>query len=232
MKKIFFSTLVLTLMATALFAQKKVKKEGVVKYKVTDIDSKDMQAQMMKGSTVEAHISEDKTFSTMSMMGGMVTIKSYEDKKEGELVTLMNMMAKKMKIHLTAEDIKKREAENGAKDMSVEYTYDKSVNKEIAGYNCYQATGKDANGSEMILYITEKIDLNPGKLSNQAGIDYKNLDGFPLEYTIKRNGLSMTFTAQNVSAKLDKSIFEYNDEGYEKVNPEDLGKMMGGGLGL
>ncbi len=237
MKKLFLALTLLSFMTTASFAQKKIKEEVKIQYKVTDVDADNMQASMMKGSTMEMFVSEKKTCTVMSIMGGMVSIKSYTDKESKEITTLMDMMAKKMKINLTAEDIEeakkkqKSDVEEGQEQASsIEYTYDKKNTKEIAGYKCYQAKGKDANGNEMTLYITDKIDVNMGDMANQAGIDYASLEGFPMEYTIKNPMFSMTYTAQEVKADFDKDVFIINDEGYEEVDPEDLSKM--GGLGF
>lgn len=225
MKKIFLSILALSLITTSMFAQKKIKGEGFVKYTITDV--KGEGAEMMKGTMLNIFITEDKSHTDMNMMDGMMLIKIYVDTKNKEATMLMDVMGKKtsVKIDLTKEEIKEMK-EEGSKTV---YTYDKKITKKILGYKCYQVKVKSAKGNEMIMFITEKIDLKPATaegMGDQSGIDYNSLKGFPLEYTIVvKQGTAMTYTAKEVSGKVDESVFDIDDEGYKKMSMEEFSKM-------
>jgi GLPGLI family protein len=227
MKRILFSALVFCLAATTVFAQKKIKDTGYVKYEITEIKSQDAMAGMLKGSTMETYIGKGQSRTCMNMMGGMVMIDTYSG-KDGSAVTLMNMMGQKSKSVVSKEDVVKAQNDGAMKDMK--FTYNKRKTKTIAGYKCHQAKTKMEDGSELILYVTNKILMSPS-IGGQSGLNFVGLKGFPLEFSIQQQGMEMTFSAKEVEGKVKSSDFEYDDSGYKEMDPSELGNM-GGGLGF
>lgn len=228
MKKTLLSLAVLCFLVTSTFAQGKIKGNGFVKYEITAVESDDPMAGMLKGSTMAMYISDTNMRTSMNMMGGMMEMDVI--KKGDDTVMLMSMMGKKIKVQQPEEAAdKSKVADNG-----MTYTANKKKTKEIAGYKCFQVVGKAKDGPEMTFYVTNKINLSPeGSGGMTQGIEYDKLGGFPLEFTVGGGDQGMTFTAKEVSGKLSKNAFEYNDEGYEEMTMEELEKMgMGGGMGF
>ena len=60
------------------------------------------------------------------------------------------------------------------------------------------------------------------------GLEAFDLDGFPLEYSMIMDQVSMTYQAQEISEKIDESEFEIDESGYRKVSLEEFMKSMGG----
>ncbi|MGK0388866.1 MAG: hypothetical protein ACI94Y_001598 [Maribacter sp.] len=230
MKKILFSLAILCFVATSMFAQKKISGEGLIKYTITDVKTEDQMAGMMKGSTMDIYVSDNKTRTKMNMMMGMMTMDIIKD-GDDEAIMLMNMMAKKIKVVMSKEDLGKSKDKQKGTMNEMTYTANKKDTKEIAGYKCHKVVGKSKDGSQMTFYITEKIKLFPKGGGMAEAIQFDKIGGYPLEFSIDQGGVAMTFSAQSVTSKLEKDAFEYNDEGYEEMSPEELGKM-GAGMGL
>ena len=150
---------------------------------------------------------------------------------EDEAVMLMKMMANKIKVVMSKEDLEKSKEQQKGTMSEMTYTPNKKDTKEIAGYKCHKVVGKSKDGSEMTFYVTEKIKLFPKGGGMAEAIQFDKIGGYPLEFSIDQGGVAMTFSAKSVGSKLEKDAFEYDDEGYEEMTPEELGKM-GGGMGL
>ena len=230
MKKTLFSLAILCFVATSMFAQKKITDEGVIKYTITDVKTEDAMAGMMKGSTMDMYVSGDKTRTKMNMMMGMMTMDIIKD-GDDEAVMLMNMMAKKIKVVMSKEDLDKTKDKQKDTMTEMTYTANKKDTKEIAGYKCHKVVGKSKDGTQMTFYVTDKIKLFPKGGGMAEAIQFDQIGGYPLEFSVDQGGVAMTFTAKSVGSKLEKDAFEYDDEGYEEMTPEELGKM-GGGMGL
>lgn len=230
MKKTLFSLAILCFVATSIFAQTKINGKGIIKYTVTDVKTDDAMSGMMKGSTMEMYVSGDKTRTKMNMMMGMVTMDVIKE-GEGKPVMLMQMMAKKIKLVVSDEDIEKAKEQPNAATEGMTYTKNKKNTKEIQGYKCHQVVGKAKDGSTMTFYVTDKIKLTPQGGGMAETIPFEELGGHPLEFSMNQGGVELTFSATSVTSKLEKDAFKYNDEGYEEMTPEELGKM-GGGLGF
>lgn len=229
MKKTLLSLAVICFLATSVFAQKKIKGEGFVKYEITDVQSDDAMAGMMKGSTMEMYITKKNQRTTINMMGGMMVMDMIMIGDE-DPVMLMDMMGNKIKMAEPEEDAK-AEAETTVEASGMTYKQNKKKTKEIAGYKCFQVIGKDKSGQEMTFYVTDKISLTPEGSGMTGAIEYDKIGGFPLEFTVGMGKESMTFTAKKVSGDISKDAFEYSEEGYEEMSPEELGSM-GQGLGF
>ena len=91
----FFLIIGLVLTFFQINAQKTLS-EGTVEMEVTEIKTDDpalaAQMEMMKGSLVKMYFTTDKYLSHMSMMGGMVDMKSFVSQKEDKMNLFFDMM--------------------------------------------------------------------------------------------------------------------------------------------
>jgi len=95
--------------------------------------------------------------------------------------------------------------------------------KIIAGYKCKKNILTDTANNSYVLWITDKLPTY--KNQNLPNID---LGGFPMEYSIENNGMSIRMTASKVVEKnIPDSEFTI-PEGYEKKTAEEMGELMKG----
>ncbi len=147
------------------------------------------------------------------VMGGSQTVIVDNEKKESHI--LMDMIGQKIDVYLDREAIEKAEEE--VKEPIIK---DLNGTKTILGYRCKKASITNVEtGIEQIVFFTKKIDITHK--------DFKSLKGFPLEYQVTSNGMSMKIVATDVTqTKLSPSIFEI-PEGYEQMTMEELNQMFG-----
>lgn len=218
-------------------AQKELT-EGTIIMELTEIESDDpamgAQLSMLKGSSNSIYFDKNQTLTKMDMMGGMVEMAILADNKtrEGFMLFNMDMMGKKVKINITEEDVAKQKADAKTNNMTV--TYDKTDTKKIAGYNCYKATisSPDMQGATVVAYVTKEITIKADVIQ---GVSSDIVDGFPLEYSIGAQGMSMVYTTTDIKDSVDKSVFTIDTAGYEEQSMEEFQKSMGamgGGMGF
>ncbi len=144
-------------------------------------------------------------------LGDQITI---NDVKSGKSTVLMNMMGQKIALSTDGAD---REFEPVVEELD--------GTKEIAGYLCkqvkYSIPGKD--GGEDVsytIYYSEEI-------GSEANTQFPGLNGFPMEYVIEAQGMTITYTAKKVTEeKVSKDLAKIPD-GYELMTYEEFLKMMG-----
>lgn len=218
MKKTLFCLAIFCLMATSIFAQKKIKNKGHVTYKMemSRMGEEPETAAILGDMTIEIYMSGKDTRMNINAMGGMIKI-GYIQKDGEKPVTLMDMMGQKMRQN--AEE----QAPASVPDMT--YAVNKRNTKKIAGYKCHQVVATADDGTEVILYVTKKIKLNLPKGGMLDIIDFDKFDGYPLECSIGGEGEAITFTAQEVGRDLEKNTFEYDKEAYKEMSDEEMGGM-------
>lgn len=203
-------------------AQKKLGKEGVIHYKVTEVKSDIPGLEIMKGSTQNISFSTQKHQMDMSMMGGIVETQTITDVSSGTSTILMNLMGKKIQLELTKEEVKQKMDEKTA----FTFTYYKKDKKKIAGYKCRKVIGKSKEGIEVILYVSKKITPKQTYFSEL----YPGLKGFPLEFTLSTStemgAFQMTYQAEEVVRTLAENSFSI-PEGYEKMTSKEFQEQVG-----
>lgn len=208
---------------------------GYVKMEIIDIKANDpsIQAQvgMMKGTVTEVFFNKEKSLTSMSMMGGMMETKTLVNlsDKTGFMLFNMEMLGQKVKVDLT-ETMQKQDKES--KDLNLDVKYFPEEKKEILGYSCYKAVIKQNMGgqdTELILYITEDIENASSPIQ---GIDGKKIKGYPLEYSVNAQGVSMIYSATELKKDIDPKVFELSTEGYEEKTMDEFQKSMGGMGGM
>lgn len=219
MKKIF-SLLTGLLLTVGSFAQ---ITEGKIKFNL-EFNSPDpaMQAQfaMLKGSTMLMYFSPEFNRTEMNM-GMFVQTTTVADIKSQETLMLMGgMMGKK------ATKMNTKEAEgNETAELDVEQT---TETKKIAGYKCTKYIVTTEEGDVVNIWTTEELS------ASKEGLKFvdKKIQGFPLEFEVAAEGMTMVFSATEV----EKGLKKYNKKelfsmeipsDYEVISLDDWQGMGG-----
>ena len=165
------------------------------------------------------------------MLGGMVEINKLTYSETGKAVTYVNSLGDKMMVDSSDSNLENLTKEQKEKLEGILVEYDVTDTKDILGYKCNKATitgGADYPIS-FVLYVTDELNISSKMVQ---GLEAFDLDGFPLEYSMIMDQVSMTYQAQEISEKLDESEFEIDESGYRKVSLEEFMKSMGGFGGI
>ena len=230
MTKRLLSVLFLAFFIVAGYSQMSLDK-GEVKMEITDISSDNeqmaMQLEMMKGSQTSVYFDKDSYSSQMSMMGGMVNIKTYSNSGANTFDMLMDAMGQKMWVASSLDE----SVDNKEKEMTdkMKIEYDKDDVKEILGYKCYKVKvtnpEADANALSMSGYVTEDIKTNANIIQ---GLQTLKFEGFTLEFTVVNPMMSMTMTAIEVNKDFDSAKLVPVTEGFKKMTMDEFKASMGG----
>jgi len=224
--KNFLSIFILSLFTLSAFSQKTLDK-GTILMEITDIKSEDPQMAMMleamKGSQTEIVFDDQKYTTNMSMMGGMVEMKSTVDKAKNEMNLLFQMMGQKMWVPSTLDDAQSPKDKLIAEKSKV--TYDKSQTKIINGYNCYQMeiTNPEMGDIKIKGYISEDIKTKANIIQGFQTLEFA---GFPMEYTMDNGQFSITMSTMKVTDTVDPTKFNLDTKGYQKLTMEEFQSKM------
>jgi len=211
----------LLLLGITATAQTQLKK-GSVTYSMTmPATSEEMAA--MGESTITVHFDEKTQATDMSMMGGMMLMKTIipsENKKDSKMT--MEVMGMKYEITDVGEEANKAANGIGNLDNATDVVYDKKDIKDILGFKCYKATITMVDNSISTYYITDAIAPQTTDASAKV-----KLTGYPLEMTVKTEQGDMVMKAIKFSKETPAEAFKIG-EGYTKVTMEEFQKQMGG----
>lgn len=185
-------------------------------------DNPDMQMAigMMQESSMDLFVLGSKTRVDMKM-GTMMELSTITDQSE-EVLMLMSGMFGKNAIVTSVSELEKNKEEFPEPTLTL---IDKT--KNIKGFTCKKALLTDADGNESLFWYTDEIVVS------KKGQSYlsSNVPGFPLEYSIKVNGMTMVLTVSEIVKKLDKSQkknFEIKiPEGYTEMTLDQLQGLGG-----
>lgn len=192
--------------------------EGHVNYLITTTtNNPDMQMAigMMKDSKMDIYFSDKATRSDFKM-GLMMNVSTISNFDTQEVLSLMDGMGSKSATKNTLSEMT-----TNSSDLTVTYTEE---TKTILDFKCKKAVVKDETGTESFIWFTEDLKI---KVDGQNYFNTQ-VKGFPLEFEINNNGLTMKFIAANFENKLtDKDqLFDMTvPEGYELKTPEELMKI-------
>ncbi len=215
------------------FSQKSLS-EGKIVMEISTVTSEDPQTaqmlEMMKGSQTEINFNKAGHSTKMSIMGGMVEVKTYTNTGDKKFDMLMDMMGQKMWIASTLDEMAKDE--QAKKAMETKVNYDKNDKKTILGYNCYGMSMSSPENPDMVIkgYVTEDIKTDANIIQGFQAVKFS---GFPMEYTVKTEAMTMTMTAKEIKETVDAATFVVKTDGYTKMTMEEFKAKMGGmGAGL
>lgn len=222
-KNLIASLFILTIAFTAgiSFAQKPGSPfKGVINYKVSYPDSKmEANQQAMLPQSLKVSLYGNKAKIEVAMASLNQTILMDSDQKT--TTVLLDMMGQKV-----AMKPNKKAERPDAKEPVVKILPE---TKEIAGFLCKKAEisfgDEKSKGTPLIVYFTEAIGNNKIFYENE----YRTLQGIPMEFQYKMQGMSMLLTASSVEkGKVTNRDFEVPSD-YKEMTPEQLREMFGGG---
>jgi GLPGLI family protein len=194
--------------------------EGVITY---TISTDNAQAQsMMQSASIKVYIKGDQS-KTVSDMGMYKSIVFADKKTPNDPIVLVEVMGNKYQL----KNDKTKKDDDKAPD--IKYT---DETKTVAGYNCHKAevtvTGKDGQTYVSNVYYTEDLPHYSG-----GSGQFKGLKGFPLEYNMKQQGMTMSLSASSVDKQSVSDDAFKVPAGYKLMTQEemqaDLQKSMGSG---
>jgi len=206
--------LLLSLLSSTLLAQSNF--EGKIMYTITYTDMpaemKGYEAMLPKDITIQ--IKGNKSRVEQNQMMGKNVVVSDMDQKNGFME--MDMGGQKLRMNISTAEF----TDESNKMSNIEYL---DETKTILGYPCKKAIMKDESGQmAMTVYYTDKIN-------NKAQMEFIGLKGFPLEYSMTQQNMSMQMVVTDISEEsISDANFEKSD-GYKDISQADLQKMMGGG---
>ena len=215
MKKYLTTFIILTLFTLTSFGYQK-ELQGELTYEITYLKLPDEMEGMesMLPKTMSIFLRGSKTLLIQQVMGGSQSIIADEATNTADI--LMDMMGQKIHIHMTKEELEAEE-----KNMSKPTFEYFSGTKKILGYKCKKAEVTDAEGEKSIVWYSPRIKFRHR--------EYKDLNGYPLEYETSKNGTIIRTTATRLDkTKVPDERFLVPD-GYTTMTMEELTKMMGEG---
>lgn len=187
--------------------------EGKIIFTISYADMPaEMTAMLPKDMTI--YIKGNKSKVEQNQMMGKQVVVSDLGQQNGFME--MNISGQKIRINISTAEFK-QEAEQMT---NIEYL---NETKTIVGYPCKKAIMKDETGQmTMTVFYTEKIN-------NKAQTKFVGLKGFPLQYTMTQQNMTLEMTASEISKESVSDAIFNKSEGYKEMSQADLQKMMGGG---
>lgn len=212
----------LILVSAIVLSQKKSDFEGTIKFRIdyTEMDEAfaAYASMMPKDFILKIKGENSRMEQNMGMAGSSIVI---TNKKNKQIITLMDIMGSKYKMLTPMETNETKEVAN---DYSIVYL---NETKQIAGYTCKKAEVHNKTSGEVLtLFYSEELasDYFPNLPK-----EYETLKGFPMEYEIAQETMRMTITVNEVKKeKLPPSEFEAPAD-YKEVTQGELMEMFGGG---
>lgn len=188
--------------------------EGLITYEIsyTEMPAELKGQEAMLPKNIFVYYKNELTMvdQSMGMMGQMKVI---ANAKENSTHMYMNMMGSKYIIKM----------DNTQETDDLKYSVLDGT-ESILGYKCQKIMYKTDEGESMTLYYTKEI---PAAKANQ---NFKGIDGTPLKYSLKANGMTMMVIAKSVEKKkIDKSNFELPKD-VEVMTYDEFQKKMGLGF--
>lgn len=198
---------------------KKDIKEGVIEFKSEAVFEKDNGSMSVPDKMV-VKFKDGYVAAELEAGMGFAKMKFISDPVKKEFLSQVFFIMEKKQSKMDFEEMKK--TNYYLPDYEVEYG---KKTKEIAGYNCKNATIKFKDGTPSYeIWYTKDISIKDPNWSNA----YYKVDGVLMDYRLKKYGLELHFTATSVSeATIDSSYFTIPAE-FEPVKNADLEKLFEG----
>lgn len=189
--------------------------EGSVSYKVIQVDGPTYLKSMIRGGKASVHIKGKLVNAELTIMNGMMHSQTITDHKTDTSYMLNDMMGKKTAVLL----------EDPTLGDTIKINYFKEETKQILGYTCHKAVLKSKKGITTV-YVTDDIPVK-----SQLSRFYKELSGFPLEYELTRDGVTMTFQASAINHESPPVSKFLIPEDFKRMTISEFESMMGGPIG-
>ncbi len=212
-------TIVLLMLTTAgsftAAAQKKVSELTLVyDASISTGDTQPKLADAFDGATTTVYIKG--TLSRSEMSSALASFTTIHDARTGAAVVLQEISGQKLLIKMTAENWKdKNKRYEGITFKPTDET------KIIAGYKCTKAIATMKDGSTFTVYYTR--DIMPE--NSDYNVQFKNLDGLPLEYELIQGKLKIKYTVSKINMNpVPASKFDIPKSGYRELTYEESRK--------
>lgn len=224
MKKLFLLVVILTtVLINESYSQKKSKvSEGRVIYEISlDGEIDGMMAAMLPTEIVMKFKGTKCRTEMVTAMAENITLSDQKDPNAG--LILLDVMGSKYAMKVDPAKIEEQKKKLPEYDVTIS-----TETKEIAGYMCKKAILKNkSNNEETYIFYSESLPFLENSLTSQ----FKNLQGMPLEFNSKMNGLNMTMKAKSIEKlKIADSEFIASPE-FKLVTEEELMRELSGGIG-
>lgn len=193
--------------------------EGTITFAATWTGGDNVPAEMVDAfpKEITTYYKDGKSFSGMeiNLMGQTMKMNVVMETTPMKMTMLMDMMGQKIGIVSSEEDMK-----SIMDTIQISYEY-LDFKKQIAGYNCQKVIAKMGSGQTMELFVTKELVMP----QSQYTMTFKGLQGTPLEFTQKQNGLTVKMVASSIKeAKVDTSKFTI-PEGYMMMTMKEAAAM-------
>lgn len=217
MKKLVWIAL-LSWVSHVSLAQKTFK-EGVITFAATWSGGDNVPAEMVEAfpKEITTYYKDGRSYSGMeiNMMGQTMKMNVVMESTPAKMTMLMDMMGQKIGIVSSEEDMK---AILDTIQISYEYL---DFKKKIAGYDCQKVIAKMGSGQTMEMFVTKDLILP----QSQYTMNFKGLQGTPLEFSQLQNGLTVKMVASSiVEASVDSGKFVI-PEGYMMMTMKEAAAM-------
>lgn len=196
-------------------AQKKVSELTLVyDASISTGDTQPKLADAFDGATTTVYIKG--TLSRSEMSSALASFTTIHDARTGSAVVLQEISGQKLLIKMTAENWKdKNKRYEGITFKPTDET------KIIAGYKCTRAIATMKDGSTFTVYYTR--DIMPE--NSDYNVQFKNLDGLPLEYELIQGKLKIKYTVSKINMNpVPASKFDIPKSGYRELTYEESRK--------
>ena len=212
--------ILIALFSLIMHAQKKVAELTLVyDAAISTGDNQPKLADAFDGATTTVYIKG--TMSRSEMSSALASFTSIHDSRTGAAVVLQEISGQKLLIRMTADNWK----EKNKRYEGITFT-NTNETKTIAGYKCVKAVATMKDGSSFTVYYTK--DIIPENA--EYNIQFKNLEGLPLEYELTNGTLKIKYTVSKINMNpVPASKFDIPKSGYRELTYEESRKMGIGG---
>ena len=203
-------------LCTAASSQKKVAELTLVyDAAISTGDNQPKLADAFDGATTTVYIKG--TLSRSEMTSALASFTSIHDAKTGTAVVLQEISGQKLLIRMTADNWK----DKNKRYEGISFT-NTNETKIIAGYKCIKATAAMKDGAAFTVYYTK--DIIPE--NSEYDVQFKNLEGLPLEYELTQGALKIKYTVSKINMNpVPASKFDIPKSGYRELTYEESRKL-------
>ena len=204
-----------TMLISIAMSQKKVSELTIVyDYAIISADKESKQNNSVVNATNTIYIKANLSrFETVNTLFSSITI---HDTKTGSAVVLKEVSGQKLLIRMTPENWQ----EKNKQYEGISFT-NTSETKSIAGYKCVKAIATTKTGSTLSVYYTKELIPE----NKEYDIQFKNLDGLPLEYELTNKDLKIKYTLSAINLNpVPASRFDIPKSGYREMTYEESKK--------
>lgn len=210
---LLISSLILLLVTACKPKNEHFISEGEIEFDASVMD-KDNPMASLAPNKMTIKFKDDRICFEMNAGMGLFSTSFISDPTKKSVTQLVKFLNKKFMLTQTSEDVIK---ENESCKIEVIPT---NETKLIAGYLCKKVKikPKNKNEAEYAVYYTDELDVQKPNFINC----YHMIDGVLMEYQMKKFGLEMKFTAQNVkNIEIDSKVFEIPAD-YKKITEKEM----------